>query len=68
MVNFIAQKICEKRKENHMTQDQLAKKTCLHRNTIINFEKGKRNPRIKDLQNIANTLNISISDLFSQEE
>ena len=64
MGNFVAQKIREKRKENHMTQDELSKKAYLHRNSIINFETGKVSPRIKDLQNIANALNVPVEELI----
>ena len=64
MGNFVAQKIREKRKENHMTQDELSKKAYLHRNSIINFETGKVSSRIKDLQNIANALNVPLEELI----
>ena len=64
MGNFVAQKIREKRKENHMTQEELSKRAYLHRNSIINFETGKVSPRIKDLQNIANALNVPVEELI----
>ncbi len=63
MNNLIAQQIREKRQEKKITQTELSKKTQLSRNTIVNFETGKRSPRMKDLEKIANALNISIRDL-----
>jgi len=34
----------------------------------MNFESGKRDPRIRDLRKIANALNVSIEELISEKE
>lgn len=56
------------RKKKGITQEQLAKLTGLSRNTIINFENDKRNPRIKDLRKIATALSVPIEQLISDSE
>ena len=56
------------RKKKGITQEQLAKLTGLSRNTIINFENDKRNPRVKDLRKIANALSVPIEQLISDSE
>lgn len=64
MNNTLSQKIKYARKKNKITQTELSKRTNLSRNTIVNFETGKRNPRVRDLQKIANALNVSIEELI----
>ena len=56
------------RKEKGITQEQLAKLTGLSRNTIINFENDKRNPRVKDLKKIATALNVPIETFIKDWE
>ncbi|NCC58849.1 MAG: XRE family transcriptional regulator [Synergistales bacterium] len=47
------------------TQSQLAEKVGLSLNTILNFEKGRREPRSSDLQKIAVVLGCEISELLN---
>ena len=61
-------KIRQIRKKQGLSQEQLAKMSGLSRYTIINFETGKRDPRIKDLSKIAKALNVSIEELISENE
>ena len=56
-------KIKEIRKSQKLTQLELAKLSSLSRNTIINFESGKRSPKLVDLKKIANALNCNVSEL-----
>ena len=56
------------RKKKGITQEQLAKLTGLSRNTIINFENDKRNPRVRDLRKIANALSVPIEQLIADSE
>ena len=56
------------RKRKGITQEQLAKLTGLSRNTIINFENDRRNPRVKDLRKIAKALSVPIEQLISDSE
>ena len=44
-----------------ITQQALANKAGLSRNTIVNFEKGRRLPRVGDLKRIASALEVSPS-------
>ncbi len=56
------------RKKQGLSQEKLAKMSGLSRYTIMNFESGKRDPRIRDLRKIANALNVSIEELISEKE
>lgn len=52
------------RKKQGLSQEQLAKKSGLSRYSIINFESGKRDPRVRDLRKIAIALNVPITELI----
>ncbi len=54
----IGEKIRSIRVSRGVTQEDLAKKTGLSRSTIVNFERGKRIPRIDDLMKIAGALGV----------
>ena len=56
------------RKKKGFTQAELSKEAELSRNTIVNFETGRRDPRIKDLRKIAKALNVSVEELISENE
>lgn len=56
-------KIKEIRKSQKLTQLELAKLSSLSRNTILNYESGKRSPKLVDLMKIANALNCKVSEL-----
>ena len=68
MESLVAQKIREARKRKGITQAELSKRTEVHRNTIINYETGRRDPRVKDLKKIAKALNVSLVELIGQEK
>jgi len=52
------------REEAGITQQELANKAGLSRNTIVNFEKGRRLPRVDDLKRIATALGVTPSVLM----
>lgn len=54
----------ELRKKENLTQQEFAVKSGLHRNYIGMIERGERNPSLKNLELIAMTLNISLSELM----
>lgn len=54
----------ELRKNKNLTQQEFAIKSGLHRNYIGMIERGERNPSLKNLELIATTLNISLSELM----
>ncbi|HZK46406.1 MAG TPA: XRE family transcriptional regulator [Atopostipes sp.] len=62
--SYIGNKLRYYRKENNMTQDELAQKLGLAKGTISNYESGYRTPQEHRLFELAEVLNISINDLF----
>ena len=59
------EKIRNLRKQQRLSQQELAKMSKLSRSSIINFETDKRNPRVRDLQKIADALNVPIEELIN---
>ncbi|MCL2685766.1 MAG: helix-turn-helix transcriptional regulator [Candidatus Bathyarchaeota archaeon] len=55
----------EYREKNGITQEQLAKKVGVARQTILFMEKGKYNPSLRLAYQISRELNAKIDDLFS---
>ena len=64
MRSDVAYKIREKRKEAGISQTELSQMVGFHRNTIVNFELGKSDPKIHSLEKIAKALNVPIVDLL----
>ena len=60
----IGQRIKEARKSTGLTQRELAERAGTATGTIQQYELGKRQPRIEQLQRIADALNISAYDLI----
>jgi putative transcriptional regulator len=54
----------ELREKKHLTQDQLAQKVGVRRETILFLEKGKYNPSLKLAYDIAKVLDAKIEDVF----
>ena len=50
--------------QNKMTQEQFAQKCDLHKNYIGMIERGERNPSLINIETIACTLEISLSELM----
>ncbi|MBQ6664095.1 MAG: helix-turn-helix transcriptional regulator [Synergistaceae bacterium] len=65
MEGSVAQNIRNFRNKKGITQSELAKETDLSRNTIVNFETARRDPRVKDLKKIANALDVPIEQLLA---
>lgn len=55
--------IRELRKQNHITQNELAKKSKVSRKALSNYENGIGNPTRETLTKIATALNCKVSDL-----
>lgn len=68
MESSVAKKIRNFRNEKGITQGELAKETNLSRNTIVNFETERRDPRVKDLRKIARALNVPIEQLLTEKQ
>lgn len=60
--------IKELRARYDLTQEELAKKVGVRRETIVFLEKGKYNPSLKLVHKIARVLKTKIDDLFIFEE
>jgi putative transcriptional regulator len=57
-------RIKELRARHDLTQEDLAKKVGVRRETILYMEKGKYNPSLKLAHDVAKTLKTTIDDLF----
>jgi len=57
-------RIKEFRARYDLTQEDLAKKVKVRRETIVFLEKGKYNPSLKMAYEVAKALNTTIDDLF----
>ena len=57
-------RIKEFRAKNGLTQEELAKKVNVRRETIVFLEKGKYNPSLRLAYDLAKTFGISIEELF----
>lgn len=58
----------ELREKHHITQEQLAQKVGVRRETILFLEKGKYNPSLKLAHDVAKALDSKIEDVFMFEE
>ncbi|WXG44704.1 MAG: helix-turn-helix transcriptional regulator [Promethearchaeati archaeon SRVP18_Atabeyarchaeia-1] len=56
------------REELHLTQEQLANRVGVRRETILFLEKGKYNPSLKLAYSIAKVLKSRIEDIFVFED
>lgn len=61
-------KIADLRRENKMTQQALAERLGVTRQTIISLENGRYNPSIMLAHNIAQAFGLKIEDVFIFEE
>lgn len=61
-------KIKELRAKHNLTQEQLADKVGVRRETIVFIESGKYNPSLKLGFQIAKELHSSVEEVFSFEE
>jgi len=58
----------ELREKHHMTQEQLAQKVGVRRETILFLEKGKYNPSLKLAHDVAKVLDSKIEEVFLLED
>jgi len=52
------------RTRKHLSQEKLAFMANMHRTYIGGIERGERNPSLKNIQAIANALEVKLSELF----
>lgn len=53
------------RRQQGMTQEQLAVKAKIDLTTVSNIESGNRNPSLKTIYSITRALNTTLQDLFN---
>jgi transcriptional regulator with XRE-family HTH domain len=63
----IKEKLIKLRKDNNLTQEELADKLYVSRQTVSNWENGKFYPDIETLILISNTFNISLDTLLKND-
>lgn len=64
----LGKRITEIRKENNMTQEELAEKFHVTRQTISNWENGKSYPDVETLVHISNEFNVSLDMLMKGDK
>jgi putative transcriptional regulator len=67
-VTLVKTRIKELRARHDLTQEDLAKKVGVRRETILSIEKGNYYPSVKLAYDIAKVLKTTIDDLFIFEE
>lgn len=63
----LGQRIAELRKQNNLSQKELAEKLCVSNKTISKWECGNGSPDFETMQKLANIFSISLDD-FSKSE
>lgn len=63
-LNSFGKRLAEIRRQQGVTQEQLADTVDLHRTYIGFIEQGKRNPSIANVYKIAKALGVKLNDLF----
>ena len=58
--------IRKRRLELNISQEELADRASMHRTYVGDIERGKRNVSLVNIEKLANALNISISNLFTE--
>lgn len=66
MDNTVGENIKTMRKQNKMTQKQLADKLCIRRQTLCNYELGMRTPDVYTLLIIADIFEVSLDVLMGR--
>ena len=64
----VNKKIQKLRKENNLTQDQLAERLGVSKIYVARIENGKILPSVKDIKNVARILDVNVSDLISFDD
>ncbi len=68
VIKFLAKKIKELRRENEMTQEELANEAEIGIAQLKRIESGNINTSISTAYRISNALNVKIKDLFEDFE
>ena len=66
--NTIGRNLRRLRKTNRLTQEQLAKKLNITRQTLSNHETGKRLPDIYGLITVADIFGVSVDEIIGRDK
>lgn len=67
MSNTIGNNIKKLRKESGMTREQISVKLCMSRQTLSNYETGKRIPDIYELIVLADLFEVSLDTIVGRK-
>ncbi|TML25807.1 MAG: helix-turn-helix transcriptional regulator [Actinobacteria bacterium] len=56
------------RVDRHLSQEELAHRSGMHRTYLGGIERGERNPSFTNIRRLANALGVSPSDLLARGE
>lgn len=68
ITQFFGEKVRSIRKEQQLSQDELADQCNLHRTYIGAVERGERNITLINAEKIANALQVSLSELVNRDD
>jgi transcriptional regulator with XRE-family HTH domain len=63
----LAQRIRQLRAKKGWSQERLAEGAGIHRVYLAGIERGRRNPSLRNLENLAGALGISLAKLFESD-
>lgn len=66
--NTLGRNLRRLRKTNRLTQEQLAKKLNITRQTLSNYETGKRLPDIYGLITVADIFGVSVDEIIGRDK
>ncbi|MCL2136841.1 MAG: helix-turn-helix domain-containing protein [Coriobacteriia bacterium] len=61
-------KIIEERKKRKLTQTALAEKLGYHRNTVANWERGRKTPSLEAMEAMSAFFNLPIESLLNDKK
>ena len=61
-------RIRQRREQQNLTQAELGDRCGLHRTFIGSVERGERNVSVLNLRTIAQTLRVTLAELFAEEQ
>lgn len=65
-MSTVGENIKRIRKEKGLTQSELGRKLGISQTMIVQYESGRRNPKIETVQKIANALQVPISEIYER--
>jgi transcriptional regulator with XRE-family HTH domain len=63
----LAQRVRHLRSKKGWSQERLAEEASIHRVYLAGIERGRRNPSLRNLENLAGALGVSLPKLFESD-